>query len=551
MSTPLVSTTEGRLSLAIQAYKLGHFKSLRAVSRSYDVPLSTLSKRYHGIPSRRDTQPATRKLTSTEEEVLLQRILDLDTQGFPPRVAVVRETADIILATRNQQPPQTVGQNWVRNFINRHDILRTKYNRKYDYQRSQCEDPVIIKGWFNLVRNTIAKYGILEEDIYNFDETGFQMGVIGTAKVVTASERRGRTRTIQPGNREWVTIVHGINSQGWEIPPLIILAAKLHQATWYINNPTPADWVISVSENGWTNDEIGYTWIQHFEKYTQSRTKGKYRLLILDGHGSHHTARFEEFCKQNSIITLCMPPHSSHLLQPLDVGCFGPLKDSYGKQVEGKMRLGINHITKEEFLSLYYQAHIQAITEKNIQSGFAATGLVPYDPERVLSILNPIQRTPSPTRTDLSEWESKTPQNLQEVKRQAKYIQDQRRSRTEASQSPTDQAFQQLLKGYEKAIHEKVILQIENTALRAENGRQKRKRAQPRTIVAKGATLTIEEGQQKVEARKVEAQIQIQVDQSLSRTIVQGQQTRALSKCSVCESLEHTARTCIKRQRTI
>jgi hypothetical protein len=58
-----------------------------------------------------------------------------------------------------------------------------------------------------LVQDTVSKYGVTEADIYNFDETGFQMGVISTSKVVTSSERRGRLRTIQPGNREWVTAI--------------------------------------------------------------------------------------------------------------------------------------------------------------------------------------------------------------------------------------------------------------------------------------------------------------------------------------------------------
>jgi hypothetical protein len=48
-----------------------------------------------------------------------------------------------------------------------------------------------------------------------------------------------------------------------------------------------------------------------------------------------------------------MPPHTSHLLQPLDVGVFRPLKHSYGKLVEGMMVAGNNHINKEDFLHLY------------------------------------------------------------------------------------------------------------------------------------------------------------------------------------------------------
>ena len=86
------------------------------------------------------------------------------------------------------------------------------YNRRFNYQRAQCEDPKAIQSWFDLVRSVVAQYGILEEDIYNFDETGFAMGIISTSKVVTRAERKGRTRTIQPGNREWVTVIHGINS---------------------------------------------------------------------------------------------------------------------------------------------------------------------------------------------------------------------------------------------------------------------------------------------------------------------------------------------------
>jgi len=81
----------------------------------------------------------------------------------------------------------SIGPNWVTRFIKQHSDLASKYNRKYDYQRAQCEDPEIVRNWFNLVQNTIAKYGILEQDIYNCDETGFQMGVASTAKVITGS----------------------------------------------------------------------------------------------------------------------------------------------------------------------------------------------------------------------------------------------------------------------------------------------------------------------------------------------------------------------------
>jgi hypothetical protein len=55
----------------------------------------------------------------------------------------------------------------------------------------------------------------------------------------------------------------------------------------------------------------------------------RYRLLILDGHESHLNQDFKDYCKENDILTLCMPPHSSHILQSLHVACFSPLKRKY------------------------------------------------------------------------------------------------------------------------------------------------------------------------------------------------------------------------------
>lgn len=64
------------------------------------------------------------------------------------------------------------------------------------------------------MEDTIAKHGVAEEDIFNFDETGFQVGIISTSSVVTASDRKGRPRMKQPGNRKWVTTIEAINAKG-------------------------------------------------------------------------------------------------------------------------------------------------------------------------------------------------------------------------------------------------------------------------------------------------------------------------------------------------
>ena len=147
----------------------------------------------------------------------------------------------------------------------------------------------------------------------------------------------------------------------------------------------PKDWRIEVSDNGWTTDNIGLRWLQNtFIPAIAGRKVGTYSLLVLDGRGSHLTPQFDKICSKNNIIPICMPPHSSHLLQPLDVGCFSPLKRAYGRLVENKARLGFNHIDKFDFLDAYPEACTETFKANTIKNSFEAAGLVPLNPGRVL-----------------------------------------------------------------------------------------------------------------------------------------------------------------------
>ena len=370
------------------------------------------------------------------------------------------------------------------------------------------------------------------------------MGMISAAAVVTSSERRGKPKLAQPGNREWVSVIQGINSQGWAIPPFIIFAGKHHLTNWYENSSLPPDWVIATSHNGWTTNEKGIEWIQHFENHTKRRSPGAYRLLIMDGHESHHSTAFELFCKDHNIITLCMPPHSSHILQPLDAGCFGPLKKAYGREIEGLMRSHITHISKAGFLPAFFAAFRSAMTENNIKGAFRGAGLIPLDPGSVLSRLDIRLRTPSPTNRPSeppSPWVPKTPNNPTEATSQTDYI-ERRISRHQGS-SPTSilAALDQFAKGARGIMHNMALLKAENEQLRATNATISKRRRARKTRLRPNGSMTVADGQDLQDQNDVEEQIK----QEDRRT--NGRKPRDETKgrrCGACGKTGHNARTC-------
>jgi hypothetical protein len=121
-----------------------------------------------------------------------------------------------------------------------------------------------------------------------------------------------------------------------------------------------------------------------------------------------------------------MPPHSSHLLQPLDVGCFGLLKKAYGREIEHLIRCSITHVFKTEFFPAFYAAFQATMTEENIRAAFRGAGLIPINPERIVSKLDIRLQTPTPAEEEVdpsTPWVSKTPKTVLEAQYQSEYLQ--------------------------------------------------------------------------------------------------------------------------------
>ena len=478
---------------------MADFTSVAAAARSFDVPRTTLGARIQGRTNQSDSRSALYKFTRLEEESIQDWLVSMDRRGAALTISMLRDMASLLLQSRGSSfssTPPTVGKNWPTEFIKRHPGLKTRFSRKYDYKRAENENPAIIIEWFKLVEKTIQDNGILADDIYNFDESGFAMGINATTKVITRAFFHGRRGVLQAGNREWVTVIETICASGRALPPYIIFKGKKFMARWF--DDLPKQWALNVSPRGWTSNDIGLDWLQkHFIPHTTSQTKGKYRLLVLDGHDSHLTAKFDQICKDNNIIPICMPSHASHLLQPLDVGCFAVLKKFYGTEVAEYMRLGIDSIEKDDFLEIFPQTRVHAFKETTIQNAFAATGLVPLDPDRVLEKLNiRLQSPPLPGRpssqgsTSDSNISAGIPRTTKKLKKRKSRLDSGLSSVTDKISSPTKRDLQQYYNMTVKMLHSHILMKGEIKRLREANRKQVKKRARSKRQIAHEGSLT-------------------------------------------------------------
>ena len=102
-------------------------------------------------------------------------------------------------------------------------------------------------------------------------------------------------------------------------------------------------------------------WLRNdFDPATRDKATGEYRLLILDGHNSHCTFMFCKYAVDNKIIIICLPSHTTHALQPCDVGAFGPLTWSWKQEVTLASQ-ALLAIRKDNLLAYYHTARTTAL----------------------------------------------------------------------------------------------------------------------------------------------------------------------------------------------
>jgi hypothetical protein len=153
--------------------------------------------------------------------------------------------------------------------------------------------------------------------------------------------------------RETVTLIDGACADGTALPSYIIFqGTQGHRYEWFESlEKSDDDTFFAISKSGWTNQILGVQYLRRlFDPITKKKCQpDEWRLLIVDGHNSHFSTEFIQYCDDHMIELFCIPAHTTHLLQPMDVALFGPLQHYYSLGIDEFARNHNENITKRTF----------------------------------------------------------------------------------------------------------------------------------------------------------------------------------------------------------
>lgn len=261
--------------------------------------------------------------------------------------------------------------------MNRHPELSIRKPEATSINRILGFNKTEVTRFFSNLESVMTKFNFEAQNIFNMDETGFS--TVHEPDNIIALKGRKRVGAATSWERgKNVTTICAMSATGIYVPPLFIFPRQRHSPQLERDGPPGA--VYTCSKNGWTNEQIFITWLEHFINFTNP-TEEKRIFLIMDNHNSHATLEAYEMAKNNYITMLSIPPHSSHRLQPLDVTFFGPLKAAYRRECDMYMKSrNMIKITPYEIAGLLNKAYSKiASLDKGI-SGFKTTGIFPMDP---------------------------------------------------------------------------------------------------------------------------------------------------------------------------
>ena len=367
--------------------------SIRRAAEQYSIPKSTLGDRVSGRVQFGAVSGPPKYLTSMEEEELAIFLCRCGAMGFARSKSEIIALVQRVLDSRNKQVIVTNG--WWESFQRRHPKLTLRTPAPLSQVRSKATDPEMLARYFDLLEETLVANGLEGRpgQIFNMDESGMPLD----AKAPKLIFGKGSyASAIGSGDKSQITIVGCVNATGFSLPPMVIWDRK-HLAPELAVGEVPGT-IYGLSAKGWIDHELFDVWFNnHFLRYAPS---ARPLLLLMDGHSSHYCPDTIKLAAEQQVILFTLPPNTTHLSQPLDKGCFGPLKAKWKCVCHEHCTANPGKVvTRYEFIHLFCKAWMGSMTISNIISGFK-TGIYPVNRH---ALLDPIEATLSLTaRTGLA-----------------------------------------------------------------------------------------------------------------------------------------------------
>ena len=168
------------------------------------------------------------------------------------------------------------------------------------------------------------------------------------------------------------------------LPPMVIFNRKTLNPELSVGE-VPGT-LYGLSKKGWITRDLFLQWFH--KHFLTSVPLVRPLLLIMDGHSSHYGPDVIRMAAEEKVILFTLPPNTTHITQPLDKGCFSPLK-TYWKQVchEFYTKYPGRIVTRYDFSSLFSECWKRTMTPKNILSSFSVTGIYPFNRSKILDKL--------------------------------------------------------------------------------------------------------------------------------------------------------------------
>jgi hypothetical protein len=271
----------------------------------------------------------------------------------------------------------SAGRDWFSTFMSRHSGISLRTPESTSLGRASAFNEFNVKAFFSNLNSVYVRHSFGAENIWNCDETGMTT-VQRPSKVIAATgvKQVGAITSAERG--QLVTVCCAVNAMGHAIPPFFILPRVRYNERFVREGPVGS--VGAAHKSGWMTKENFMLFLRHFVRYSKC-TPTLPTLLLLDNHESHISIEAVQFSKDNGVVMLSFPPHCSHKLQPLDLTVYGPLKRYYNSFSDAWCR---NHpgqpMNTLDIPGLLRQAFPLAMTPSNIQAGFRAAGIFPYNP---------------------------------------------------------------------------------------------------------------------------------------------------------------------------